>query len=390
MGLGDWFGKGRLARRARERELAHDADGAVALYLRAEQPIEASRVKLALADAQRDPSRKLLEYAHAIELAPEGSEARRVARARRANYLLALHGGSALAGAARLELERAAAELIEVDEGRAAAKAYRLLGDRAGEARALEAAGAVEELEFLFAEDDLQRKSQQTRERTLAEIRTLQECGRRREALARLTSLLHDTPGDPRMSELAASLRTRRVSGPAVDLQLGAAKTRLIFGREVILGRSDAALIVAHSAVSRRHLAFRRKDDGSLWVRDLDSRNGTQRANLPLAGELPLTGPLSLTLGREVPIELAPLFSEGSALPLLDVRVAGVHATLVLGDQVPLQRGWSIAIAQDWLELTTPADAPAYLDGLQLSSPTTLLTGDRLHYERDGDVALVL
>lgn len=389
--LGNWFGKGRLARRAHELELAHDYAAAVQLYLRAERPEEASRVKLTMAEAGQDPARRLIDYAQAIQLAPAETAAHRAARTKRAEFVLALHGGSALAGAARLEIERAAAELLEVGAPKGAARAFRLLGDREGEARALEAAGEVDQLEQLFVEDDLQRRSLLARERQLSEIHTLQQCGLRREALARLGSLLRDAPGDARYAELAAALRTRRISGPAVELRIGNAPLRLIFGKEVVLGRSDAPLVVAHSAVSRRHLGFRRADDGSVWVRDLGSRNGTQRGGLPLAGELPLSGPLSLTLGREVPVQLTLESSLGTAdgrAPLVYVQVAGVRAALLLGERAELADGWALAIEQDWLELHAPAHAPAYLDGLQLGSPTTLLLGDKIAAERAGAPAL--
>lgn len=395
--LGNWFGKGRLAKRARDLELTHDYAGAIALYLRAEKPEEASRIKLVVAEAGLDPGRRLVDYAQAIELAPEGSEARRLARAKRATFVVALHTGSALGGAARLEVERAAEELLVVDEPRTAARAFKALGDRDGEARALEAAGDVEELELLFAEDDLQRRGAQARERQLGEIQTLHQCGRRREALGRLTSLLRDTPSDARYGELAAALRTRKLTGPAVEVTLGNQPVRLIFGKEVVLGRSDAPLVVGHSAVSRRHLAFRRAEDGSLWVRDLGSRNGTQRGGLPVAGELPLTGPLSLTLGREVPLALATSSSlhDPGAAPngkpaFVHVQVAGFRATLILGDQAELEGGWSLRVEQGWLELHVPAHAPAYLDGLQLGTPTTLLAGDRIGSEREGEPVLML
>lgn len=385
MGLGDWFGKGRLLRKARERELAHDTDGAIALYLRAGAAVEASRVKLTLAEANRDPTRKLLEFAQAIELAPDGSEARRNARRARALFLVDLHSASGGVGAARAELERAAAELIEVDEGREAAKAYRLLGDRAGEARALEAAGAIEELELLFAHDDEERNERRAREQLLQEVRTLHECGKRREALAQLASQMQSTHVDPRVVELAGQLRQRRLSGPSCEVEITGKRTRLVFGREAVLGRSDADLIVNHSAISRRHLGFRRAEDGSIWVRDLGSRNGTQRGGLPLAGEMPIGAALQLTLGREVPLEL-----HVTDDVLLEVKVAGTHATLVLGDELRMPYGWTLSVVQEWLELRTPAGFPAYLDGLMLASPATLLQGDRITCDREDTVALVI
>lgn len=395
--LGNWFGKGRLAKRARDLELTHDYAGAIALYLRAERPENASRIKLVVAEAGQDPARRLVDYAQAIELAPDGSEACRLARAKRATFVVALHTGGALGGAARLDVERAAEELLEVGEAKTAARAFKALGDRDGEARALEAAGEVEALELLFAEDDLQRRSVQARERQLGEIQTLQQCGRRREALGRLTSLLRDAPGDTRYGELAAALRTRKLTGPAIEVTLGNTPLRLIFGNEIVLGRSDAPLVVGHSAVSRRHLAFRRAEDGSVWLRDLGSRNGTQRGGLPVAGELPLVGPLSLTLGREVPLTLTPSASLHDAHcpangkpAFVHVQVAGFRATLILGASADLPNDWSLRIEHGWLELHAPEHAPAFLDGLQLGSPTTLLAGDRIGSARDQAPVLLL
>ena len=63
---------------------------------------------------------------------------------------VAAAGRRAVLGDLARDVLEAAEELLEIGEGMKAAEAYRLLGDKDGEARALAVAGDVERLEFLL------------------------------------------------------------------------------------------------------------------------------------------------------------------------------------------------------------------------------------------------
>ena len=55
--------------------------------------------------------------------------------------------------------------------------------------------------------------------------------------------------------------------------------------RDMVIGRQQQADIVVQAAhVSRRHAALLLKDDGSLWIEDLGSANGTQVNAQPVSG----------------------------------------------------------------------------------------------------------
>lgn len=380
------FGKGAKARRARAAEVGGDLDRAARLWLDAERPDEAARVLVVRADLVPDATQRLAAYVHAAGVAPPGSDAGRTARRKRAELLVALAGGGALSALSRHDLAGAARDVEADGDAELAARAYRALGDREGEARALEQAGDVDALESLLGSSAEGDRRAREAERRLGEVDALLAGGARRRALAELDHLARDLGARADLVERAASLRARRALGPRVRVELGGRAHALVLGAEVVLGRAEADLVVPASAVSRRHLAFRRRGD-ALEVADLGSRNGTTLRGLDVRGALVVgDAPLELRLGREVPVrvERAPewpgalaveVAGERALLPLGEARVPGLPFALQTGDAM-------------WLELAVLPGGVAYLEGRALDARIDLLVGDALADRREAPPSL--
>ena len=379
-----FFGKGRTGASARAAELRGDLAKAAELYAEAGLPEEAARVVLVRGDGEVDVRARLQSYAHAARLAAEGTETNRLARSRRARLLLALAGDAAVSAVARHDILEAARDLEAVGEPLEAADAFRRAGDAAGEARALQAAGDVDRLEHVLSMQQQEERLSRAREDKAKDVDLLVGCGRRREALEALDALVLARPEDTTLRDRATALRARRAAGPIITVECGAARWRFVLTGEVVIGRSEGAIHVPSSAVSRAHLAIAR-EGGEVVVRDLESRNGTQLRGINLAGRLPVKDGLDLKLGREVPLRVAPSARLDGAW---EIHVAGETYVTFFGPARPAAAGLMLTAGADgWVELASGSGA-AYLGDIELVPRATLLVGDAIGTSRGGPVAL--
>lgn len=402
MGVFDrFFGKGRKESAARDAELRGDLDRAVALYDEASLPAEAARVMLLRGEGEPDARARLLHFTQAARLAPEGTETNKTARLRRAELLLALAGDAAVSAVARHEIVEAARDLEAIGEPLKAAEAYRRASDTEGEARALQAAGDVERLEFLLATQQHAERVSRARDDRAKDVDLLVGSGRRREALAALDELLGGGPknayaeADERESaknlaevaalrDKASGLRARRVSAPVVALEIAGARWTFVLGDDIVLGRTEGSIRVPSNAVSREHLRVFREGD-QVFVRDLESRNGTQLRGIALAGALPVGEGLELKLGREVPLRIAPRAELPGAV---EIKVAGETYVATLGPCHLPVGGLGLAPGADgWVELVSE-EHPVYLGNVELVPRATMLVGDALSTSRGAPPAL--
>ena len=373
-----WFGHGaRLNAKARSAELRGELGKAAELYGEAGQPAEAGRVMLLRGDGETDARVRLQYFTHASKLAPEGSATNRSARLKRAELLLALAGDTAVSAVARHEVSEAARDLEAIGEPLKAAEAFARSGDKDGEARALQAAGDVERLEFLLSSEQFKERSQRTREGKAKDIDVMIESGRRRDALVALEELLRAAPEDAPLRERANGLRARRVLAPvvAVEAVIDGSPQRfvLVTGDEVVIGRDEqSAITVPSNAVSRQHLRIARQD-GVVVVRDLESRNGTQLRGINLAGAITIGDGLELKLGKEVPLRIVP----SARLPgAVEISVSGETYVACLGPTRTPVAGVGLAPGSDgWLELVLDG-VRAFVGEVELMPRTTLLVGD--------------
>ncbi len=378
------FGKARIAAAARAAELRGDLPRAAELFGEAGETEEAARVTLVRADGETDARARLQLFALAAKLAPSASETERTARRKRAELLLALAGDTALSAVARHDVVAAAQDLEAVGEPLKAAEAYDRAGDKEGQARALQAAGDVERLEFLLSTEQHTARVSRARDDRAKEVELMIASGLRRDALAALEELLSATPDDPPLREKANALRARRVSAPIAVLDLDGERLPVVLGEDVVIGRSDGAIKLASNAVSRQHLRIERQGD-HVVVLDLDSRNGTQFRGAKLAGPLPIRDGLDLKLGREVPVRIAPSRRIRGAV---DIEAGGEKYVACLGPtRLPIA-GLELAVGADgWVELVSKA-AHAYAGTVELVPRATLLVGDAFAKVRGGEPVL--
>ena len=170
-------------------------------------------------DAETDARARLRFFTQAAKLAAEGTDTNRSARLKRAELLLALAGDTAVSAVARLEVTEAAKDLEAIGEPLKAAEAFARAGDTDGEARALQAAGDVERLEFLLSDGTAQGESLPLTRRAHEGVDCDARCGRRREALTALDELLAGTPDDASLRRAAQTAfvhdASSRLSSPS-------------------------------------------------------------------------------------------------------------------------------------------------------------------------------
>jgi hypothetical protein len=385
-----WFGKGRIVARARAAELRGDLGRAAELFGEAGSDDEVARIMLLRGDGETDARARLQFYTHAGRLALEGTATNKTARLKRAELLLALAGDTAVSAVARNEVIEAAKDLEAIDEPLKAAEAFARAGDKEGEARALQAAGDVERLEFLLSDEQHKERSSRARQERSKDVDVMLESGKRREALQALDELLTTSPDDAPLRERANGLRSRRVLAPVVAIEASAEQSRermryvLVTGDEVVIGRTDGAIKVPSNAVSRKHLRIAR-DGSAIIVRDLESRNGTQLRGINLAGPLPVDAGLDLKLGKEVPLRIAPSARLEGAI---EIDVAGEKYFAYLGPTRTPVRGVELVAGPDgWIELVANGTR-AFLGDVELVSRATLLLGDAISTTRGGEPRL--
>ena len=379
-----WFGKGRLAAQARAAELRGDLVRAAELFGEAGDVEEAARIMVVRGDAEPEARARLQLYTQAAKLAPEGTDTNRSARLKRAELLLALAGDAVISAVARHEVMEAARDLEAVGEPLKAAEAFARAGDKEGEARALQAAGDVERLEFLLATEQHKERVSRSRDERTKDVDLMIECGKRREALQTLDDLLAGAPDDASLRERANGLRARRVVAPVLAIEALGERWVFVTGDEIVIGRTDGAIKVPSNAVSRQHLRIARAGD-AVVVRDLQSRNGTQLRGINLAGPLPVGEGLELKLGKEVPLKIAP----SKRLPgAVEIDVSGEKYYACLGPTHTPVTGIDLAAGADgWIELVATGTR-VFQGDVELVPRATLLLGDAISTTRGSEPLL--
>jgi hypothetical protein len=365
---------------ARQAELRGDLAKAAALFGRAGENSEVARIMMLRAEAEPEPKARLQHYVQAASIAGEHPLGK-IARIRRAQMMTLLIKGGALSASSRADLLSAAKDLEDLGEAGEAAEAYRLAGDHESEARALAAAGKIEELETLLDSEQAEvreRRKQQTRHE---DIDLASATGRRREALL-LAETAVDDPGGARIR--ADALRAKRVLGPVVELEILGKKITMVLGNEVVIGRSEGEIRISSHAVSRKHLRIARRGSEAV-VSDLGSRNGTTMRGVAIGGDIPVGAGLDVLLGNEVPVRIAPHPDFSGAILL---SVGGRSYVAPLGDARIGVGDWQLAIGADnWIDLAFGSPA-AYLANVGLTSPTALLLRDEIASERGASAVL--
>jgi hypothetical protein len=373
---------GRDISAARQAELRGDLPRAIALFSRAGANAEVARIMLLRAEAEPDPKARLQHYVQAANIAPPADPQRKIAQIRRAQMMTLLVKGGPLSAASRADLLQAARDLEELGEAADAAEAFKLAGDHESEARALAAAGKIEELETLLDHEQAERRKSRTQRTRLEEIDLASATGRRREAVAIATDIRDESSGAARIR--AEAIRTKQLLGDVVRVEIAGKKARFVIGDEVVIGRTEGQIQIASHAVSRKHLRIARRGD-DIFVSDLQSRNGTTMRGVAIGGEIAIGSGIDVSLGNEVSIRVAPS-NDFSGAVVIDA--GGSSYVAMLGPTKIGIGDWELRIgAERWVDLVF-ASPVAYLGDIVLSSPVALLVGDEISSARHAEPVL--
>jgi tetratricopeptide (TPR) repeat protein len=227
---------------------------------------------------------------------------------------------------------REAAEMLAAGGDHATAgEALEAIGDHQAAALAYSAGGYVERMEQALTRDDAKLARAREERDAFAGYQTHMRVGRRDDARAELQRAIAATEQAGEYRRMLDQLDTALLTGGRVELRrrgkpalVACAAPKIVLGRDALCD-----LPLRAGGVSRQHAEIERAGDAFL-LRDLDSRNGTTLASLPLVGKVPLAGTGKFGLGDECSIEFE------ASLERLVLRVAnGIDrgASLIAADE---------------------------------------------------------
>ncbi|HSS00037.1 MAG TPA: FHA domain-containing protein [Kofleriaceae bacterium] len=301
-------------------EAAGDVEQAAERYALAGE--FAGAVRMHLARAARAPTRlgELGALRDALRWAGDDPALRRQAAAALGKALWEAVRAEGIATERDRAKVREAADLLVIGEAHAlAGEALETIHDHLAAANAYSAGGLVERMELALAKDDAVQHAVHEESDAFAGYQTAMRIGRRDEARAELVRAIAavnaaaagaaggaGTAGAAGaeyrrlLDHLDAAMLTsgklelRRRGKPAI---VACAAPRIVLGRDPLCD-----LTLRAGGVSRQHAEIEHTGEAFV-LRDLDSRNGTSLAGLPLAGRVPLVGTGRFGLGDECSID---------------------------------------------------------------------------------------
>jgi tetratricopeptide (TPR) repeat protein len=244
----------------------------------------------------------------------------------------------------RAKIREAAALLVMGEDQQSAGEALESIGDLQGAASAYSAGGFVERMEATLAKDDDANDRARDEADAAANYEMYMAVGRRDDARSELARAIAHAQHAGDYRRLLDQLDTSLLTGSRVELRrrgkplvVACAAPKIVIGRDALCD-----LPLRAGGVSRQHAEVERTAT-AFQLRDLDSRNGTSLAGLPLVGTVPLVGTGRFGLGDECSIDFE------QALRTLVLRIAnGLDrgVALIAGDD-----GAKIALAGVGLEL---------------------------------------
>jgi hypothetical protein len=264
-------------------------------------------VRMHLARAARAPTRiaEIGALRDALRWAGEEPQLRKQASKALGRALLESAQAEGIATERDRARVREAAEMLAAgDDHYSAGEALEGIGDHQGAALAYSAGGLVEKMEQALSKEDQRYLKAREEADAFADYETHMRTGRRDDARLELVRALGSTDKVGEYRRLLDQLDTALLTAGKVELKrrskpaiIACAATKIVLGRDALC---DVALRAG--GVSRQHAEIDRSADG-FQLRDLDSRNGTSVAGLPLVGKVPLSGSGKFGLGDECTIE---------------------------------------------------------------------------------------
>lgn len=276
-------------------------------------------VRMHLARAARAPNRQaeIGALRDAMRWAGEDPALRRQAAAALGRALWDSAKAEGIATERDRNRVREAADLLVTGEDHAlAGEALEAINDHLAAANAYSAGGLVERMETALAKDDAALGKQREEADAFADYQTAMRVGRRDEARTELVRAVASTSVAGEYRRLLDQLDTALLTAGRVELRRrGKPLIVACAADKIVLGRDQLCdLTLRAGGVSRQHAEIELDLAAQTFtLRDLDSRNGTSIAGLPLAGRVPLVGTGKFGLGDECVLEFE---CEGGVLRL--------------------------------------------------------------------------
>lgn len=228
---------------------------------------------------------------------------------------------------------REAADMLVLGEDHATAgEALEAIGDHQAAALAYSAGGLVDKMEqALTKEDQLYLRAREESD-GFAAYETDMRVGRRDDARSELQRAIAAAEQAGEYRRLLDQLDTALLTAGKVELKRrGKPIVVACAAQKIVLGRDPLCdLALRAGGVSRQHAEIERMPDGSFQLRDLDSRNGTSVAGLPLVGKVPLAGTGRFGLGDECSLDFE---TTGNVLVLRVTNGIDRGAALIAGGE---------------------------------------------------------
>jgi len=267
----------------------------------------AGAVRMHLARAARAPTRlsELAALRDAMRWAGDDPALRRQAGAALGRALWESVRAEGIATERDRAKVREAAELLVLGDDHAlAGEALETIHDHLAAANAYSAGGLVEKMEAALAKDDAALEAAHEETDAFAGYQTAMRIGRRDEARTELVRAISATSAAAEYRRLLDQLDTAMLTAGRLELRRrGKPLIVVCAAPRIVLGRDPLCdLTLRAGGVSRQHAEIEHTGE-AFTLRDLDSRNGTSLAGLPLAGRVPLAGTGQLGLGDECVID---------------------------------------------------------------------------------------
>jgi hypothetical protein len=221
----------------------------------------------------------------------------------------------------RARVREAADLLVQGEDHLLSGEALEAIGDHLAAANAYSAGGLVERMEQALAKDDEVAGKAREEADAFAGYQTAMRVGRRDDARADLVRAVAaaDVPAEYR--RLLDQLDTQLLTAGRVELRrrnkpliVACAAPKIVLGRDQLCDltlraggvsrqHSEISRVARDPSIIKLGADASRGPGGAFVLRDLDSRNGTQLAGMPLAGSVPLAGSGRFGLGDECTID---------------------------------------------------------------------------------------
>lgn len=266
-------------------------------------------VRMHLARAARAPTRpgELAALRDAVRWAGEDAELRRRASAALGKALWEAARAEGIATERDRAKVREAAELLVIGGVHAlAGEALETIKDYVAAANAYSAGGLVEKMEAALARDDDAHHAAREETDAFAGYQTAMRVGRRDEARGELVRAVAAASAAAEYRRLLDELDTAMLTAGRIELKRrGKPLVVVCAAPRIVLGRDPLCdLTLRAGGVSRQHAELEHAGE-TFALRDLDSRNGSKLAGLPIAGRVALGEAGQLGLGDECLIDYA-------------------------------------------------------------------------------------